>query len=101
LAIRIRLKRQGKKKQPVYRLVVADSREARGGQAIEVVGLYNPTTEPVQFNFKEDRIKYWLSVGAQPSDPVQRLLGNQGILPEVKRFSANPGISKKDLNKKS
>jgi len=99
LAIRIRLKRQGKKKQPVYRLVVADSRDARSGQAIEVVGLYNPTTQPAAFNFNEDRVKYWLSVGAQPSDPVQRLLGAQGVIPQVKRISATTGVSKKDRKK--
>jgi len=99
LAIRIRLKRQGKKKQPVYRLVVANERNARDGKAIEVLGLYNPTSEPAAFNFNEERVKYWLSVGAQPSDPVQRLLGAQGVVPEVKRFSAKPGVARKDLKK--
>lgn len=99
MAIRIRLKRQGKKKKPVYRLVVANSRDARNGQSIEVLGLYNPTTEPVQFNFNEERVKYWLSVGAQPSDPVQRLLGNQGVIPKPVRVSATPGVSRKDQKK--
>ncbi|NDC82478.1 30S ribosomal protein S16 [bacterium] len=100
MAIKIRLKRQGKKKQPVYRLVVADSREARGGQAIEILGLYNPRSNPVQFDFNEERVKYWISVGAQLSDPVQRLLGNQGVVPVVKRTSATPGVARKDLKKK-
>ena len=99
MAIKIRLKRLGKKKQPVYRLVVADSRQARGGSSIEVVGLYNPTQEPAEFNFNEERIKYWISVGAQPSEPVQRLLGAQGVIPQQKRTSANPGVSKKDAKK--
>ncbi len=99
MAIKIRLKRLGKKKQPVYRLVVADSRQARGGSSIEVIGLYNPTQDPVEFNFNEERVKYWMSVGAQPSEPVERLLGAQGVLPQRKRISAKPGVSKKDAKK--
>lgn len=99
MAIKIRLKRLGKKKQPVYRVVVADSRQARGGRSIEVLGLYDPTTEPVQFKFDADRIKYWMSVGAKPSDPVQRLLGAEGVIPVVKRVSATSGVSRKDAKK--
>ncbi|NBV41531.1 30S ribosomal protein S16 [bacterium] len=99
MAIKIRLKRQGKKKAPVYRLVVANSRDARGGQAIETLGIYNPTKDPVELNYDLDRVKYWLSVGAQPSEPVQRLLSAQGIVPAVKRFSATPGVARKDKKK--
>jgi small subunit ribosomal protein S16 len=85
MAVRIRLTRVGAKKQPTYRVVVADSRSARDSRSIETIGHYNPMTEPVEVNIDEDRAKQWLANGAQPSDTVARLLRNAGILPAAKQ----------------
>ncbi len=85
--VRIRLRRVGAKKQPSYRVVIADSRAPRDGGFIEVIGSYNPRTEPETVRIKEDRALYWLSVGAQPSDPVTRLLKNQGTLARLERLA--------------
>jgi small subunit ribosomal protein S16 len=74
LAVRMRLTRVGSKKNPIYRVVVADSRSPRDGRFIEIVGRYNPQTEPSTIDFDEDRVKDWLSKGAQPSNTVARLL---------------------------
>jgi small subunit ribosomal protein S16 len=81
--VRIRLRRTGKKKQASYRVVVADSEAPRDGRFIENIGYYNPRTEPPTIEIKADRARYWLSQGAQPSDPVARLLRKAGILPEI------------------
>ena len=78
--VKIRLRRTGAKKKPHYRVVIADARAPRDGRFIEIVGHYNPRTDPVTFNVQEDRVLYWLSVGAQPTDPVKRLLENMGTL---------------------
>jgi small subunit ribosomal protein S16 len=85
MAVRIRLTRVGAKKQPAYRVVVADSRSARDSRSIETIGHYNPLTEPVEVNIDEDRAKQWLAKGAQPSDTVARLFRNAGILPAAKQ----------------
>ena len=77
--LRIRLRRTGKKKQPSYRVVVADQRDPRDGDFVEIVGHYNPRTEPSTIELKEDRIKHWLERGAQPSETVHRILHKQGI----------------------
>jgi small subunit ribosomal protein S16 len=74
LAVRMRLTRVGSKRNPIYRVVVADSRSPRDGRFIEIVGRYNPQTEPSTIDFDEDRVKDWLSKGAQPSNTVARLL---------------------------
>jgi small subunit ribosomal protein S16 len=79
MAVAMRLTRVGGKKDPQWRVVVADSRSPRDGRFIEVVGRYNPQTEPSTILLKEDRIRHWLSLGAQPSEPVQKLLKTQGI----------------------
>ena len=79
MAVRIRLSRQGKKKAPFYRLVVADSHAPRDGKFIELIGTYNPMTEPGTIAINEDRALYWLSVGALPSDTARGLLKKQGI----------------------
>jgi small subunit ribosomal protein S16 len=76
--VRIRLSRTGAKKQPSYRIVVADSEAKRDGRYIERIGHYNPRTEPLEYLLDEERALYWLSVGAKPSDAVQRLLDKQG-----------------------
>ena len=72
--VKIRLKRMGMKKQPFYRLVVIDSRSARDGRAIEEIGYYNPMTQPAELKINEERAKYWLSVGAQPTETTRSLL---------------------------
>jgi small subunit ribosomal protein S16 len=70
----------GAKKAPVYRLVVANSTDSRDGRFIETIGFYDPTTKPATVRVKEDRAKYWLSVGAQPSDTARNLLTQQGVI---------------------
>jgi small subunit ribosomal protein S16 len=84
--VKIRLRRTGSKKKPHYRVVVADSRTPRDGRFIEIVGHYNPRTDPSTVNVHEDRILYWLSVGAQPTDQVRKLLGNLGTLDRFTRL---------------
>jgi small subunit ribosomal protein S16 len=84
MAVRIRLTRVGAKKQPTYRLVVADSRSARDSRAIDTLGHYNPRTEPIELNVDADKAKEWLAKGAQPSDTVVRLFKQAGILPAGK-----------------
>lgn len=78
--VKIRLKRMGMKKTPFYRVVVSDSRTPRDGRFVEEIGYYNPVTEPAVIKFDEDRAKYWLSVGAQPTDTVRGLLKKGGLL---------------------
>ncbi|MSQ41625.1 MAG: 30S ribosomal protein S16 [Dehalococcoidia bacterium] len=80
--LRIRLRRTGKKKQPTYRVVVADQRSPRDGAFVEVVGQYNPRTEPSTLVLQEERVKYWLEHGAQPSETVHRLLHGRGLIGE-------------------
>ena len=72
--VKIRLKRMGMKKSPFYRIVVTDSRNARDGRVIEELGYYNPVSEPVELKINDERAKYWLSVGAQPTDTTRALL---------------------------
>ncbi len=84
--VRIRLRRVGSKKQPSYRIVVADSRSPRDGRYIEVIGFYNPRTEPATMTVKEDRALYWLNVGAQPSEAVERILKKLGTLARFERL---------------
>jgi len=79
LAVKLRLRRMGKKKQPIYKIVAADSRSPRDGRFLEAVGFYNPLTDPHTLELKEDRILYWLNVGAQPTSTVKSLLRQQGV----------------------
>ena len=79
MAARIRLARAGSKKNPVYRVVVADSRSPRDGKFIEIVGRYNPQADPSIIEFDEAKVRDWMSKGAQPSETVQRLLKAKGI----------------------
>ena len=76
MAVKIRLARHGAKKRPYYRIVVADSRARRDGRFIEEVGRDNPCVTPSFVSFKQDRLEYWLGVGAQPTDTVARLIKN-------------------------
>jgi len=80
MAVKIRLTRTGKKKQPSYRVVVADSRSPRDGRYIEQIGRYHPLEDPSVIVIDNDRANYWLSVGAQPSDAVRKLLEISGAL---------------------
>ncbi|MCK9248903.1 MAG: 30S ribosomal protein S16 [Solirubrobacteraceae bacterium] len=79
MAVALRLTRVGSKKNPVWRVVATDSRNQRDGRVIETVGRYNAQTEPSTIVLDEERVRHWLSVGAQPSAPVKRLLRTQGI----------------------
>jgi small subunit ribosomal protein S16 len=79
LAVRMRLTRVGSKKNPVYRVVVADSRSPRDGRFIEIVGRYNPQHDPSLIEFDEEKVKDWLSKGVQPSATVQKLLKAKNI----------------------
>ncbi len=80
--VRIRLRRMGAKKKPFYRIVVADQRSPRDGRFIENIGTYDPMTDPPTINIKGERAGHWLSVGAQPSDAVARILLKAGITDE-------------------
>jgi small subunit ribosomal protein S16 len=79
MAVRMRLTRVGSKKNPIYRVVVADSRSPRDGKFIEIVGRYNPQTEPSTIEFDETKVREWLGKGAQPSNAVSRLLKAKNI----------------------
>jgi small subunit ribosomal protein S16 len=79
--LRIRLRRVGKKKQPQYRLVVADSRAPRDGAFIETIGTYNPLTQPATVSLDEARVKQWLERGAVPSERAVKILAGQGLVP--------------------
>jgi small subunit ribosomal protein S16 len=79
LAVKLRLTRVGSKKNPIYRVVVADSRSPRDGRFIEIVGRYNPQTDPSTIELDEQKVKDWLGKGAQPSNAVQKLLKAKNI----------------------
>jgi small subunit ribosomal protein S16 len=79
VAVRIRLRRVGKKKMPMYHIVTADSRSARGGKVIEVVGRYEPLKSPLLVTAKEERVIYWLKKGALPTDTVRSLFQRTGL----------------------
>jgi small subunit ribosomal protein S16 len=84
--VRIRLRRAGGKGQPTHRIVAANRESPRDGKFIEILGDYNPRTEPATIRVKEDRIYYWLSVGAQPSDAVLQVFGSIGLLERYQRY---------------
>ena len=78
--VKIRLRRMGAKKQPTYRFVVCDAKSPRDGAFIEILGHYNPRTEPKTVVINQEKVKAWLAKGAQPSDPVRRLLAELGLV---------------------
>ncbi len=80
MAVKIRLRRVGRKKSPMYRIVVADSKSPRDGKFIEIVGQYQPRTGDKALNLNSERVNYWLNVGAQPTDTVRSLLRKAGVL---------------------
>ena len=88
VAVKIKLMRLGKIRQPYYRIVVADSRTRRNGRAIETIGKYHPKEEPSRIEVDSERAQYWLGVGAQPTDPVQRILEVTG---DWQKFKGLPG----------
>jgi small subunit ribosomal protein S16 len=83
VAVRLRLTRVGGRKDPVWRVVVADQRSPRDGRFIETVGQYNPQTQPSTIKLDEERVRTWLAKGAQPTDTVRKLLRTQGIDPSA------------------
>jgi small subunit ribosomal protein S16 len=83
VAIKIRLRRIGAKKKPIYRLVVADARSPRDGRFIEMVGHYNPLVNPPQITVNEERVNQWLRWGAQPTETVKSLLARVGVWQKV------------------
>ena len=84
MAVKLRLLRMGAKKAPFYRIVAADSRAPRDGRFIELLGTYDPRTNPAKVTIKEEEVLKWLNNGAQPSDTVKNLLSKEGI---IKKFS--------------
>jgi small subunit ribosomal protein S16 len=92
--VRIRLRRVGAKKQPSYRVVAANREAPRDGRFLEVLGFYNPRTQPETIQLREDRIFHWLSTGAQPSDAVVRLFNTMGTMERYERYNAGEELEK-------
>jgi len=82
MAVRIRLTRKGTKKRPFYRIVVAHSEAPRDGKFLEIIGTYNPLTDPAEVQIDPERLRVWLDRGAQPSDTVRSLIKQKGLLTE-------------------
>ncbi len=101
MAVKIRLKRMGKKKQPFYRIVVADSRAPRDGRSIEKIGHYNPITDPAELVIDEERLFHWMDEGAKPSDTVFSLLRGRGLTLkyELLRRNADEATISKEMHK--
>ena len=97
MAVHIRLRRMGKKKRPFYRIVAADSRRARDGRFLEVLGTYNPIEVPAVINVKEERLSYWLNNGAEPSDTVGTLLTQIGFTQKFHKAQAGVDVTEMAL----
>lgn len=95
MAVKLRLRRMGKKKQPIYKIVATDSRSPRDGKYLEAIGTYNPKTEPQTITIAEDRALYWLNVGAQPTDTVRSILRNTGVT--LKKDLVARGLSEEQV----
>jgi small subunit ribosomal protein S16 len=91
--VKIRLRRVGAKKQPSYRIVVADAGSPRDGRFIEIIGHYNPRTDPPTVVVKRDRALHWLQLGAQPTDAVERLLKHHGVMDALEKVRAGVGAA--------
>ncbi len=99
--VKIRLTRTGKKGEPHYRVIVINTREKRESKAIEYLGYYNPRSNPSKFEVDVERIKYWLSVGAQPTETVARFLSKQKLFNKIeKKYSKKPGKKTQERNAK-
>lgn len=90
MAVKIRLMRMGKKKQPQYRVVAADGRSPRDGRFIEILGTYDPRVEPSRIAIDGDRARHWLSRGAQPTEVVAKLLARAGVTGQPSDTAAQP-----------
>jgi small subunit ribosomal protein S16 len=90
--VRIRLRRVGLKGQPSYRIVAADKESPRDGRFLEILGFYNPRTQPHTLNLKEDRIYTWMKNGAQPSESVVKLFNSVGLMDRFNRFKAGEPV---------
>ena len=98
MAVKLRLRRMGKKRQPIYKVVAADVRSPRDGRFIEAIGVYNPKSEPATIDINEDRALYWLGVGAEPTVTVKRLLNKKGNL--LKRNMIQKGVQPEEIQVK-
>ena len=96
MAVRIRLTRVGAKKQPTYRVVVADARSARDSRSIETIGHYNPRTDPIDLQIDADKAKAWLAKGALPTDRVLRFLDEAGVMKREKRTNPTRALPRKE-----
>jgi len=92
--VRIRLRRIGLKNQPTYRLVVADKESPRDGRFLEIVGFYNPRTNPITLEMKEEKIYEWMAKGAQPTESVLKLFNSIGVMDRFNRFKAGETVEK-------
>lgn len=108
MAVKIRLTRLGDKKSPFYRMVVADSRCARNGKFIENLGTYDPLKKPFELNLNKERVQYWLSVGATPTETARELLVKDGILqakpyvaPRPKKMPPAPKVAEETATEAS
>ena len=92
--VRIRLRRIGLKNQPTYRVVVADKESPRDGRFLEIVGFYNPRTNPITLDMKEDKIYGWMAKGAQPTESVLKLFNSVGLMERFERFKTGENVEK-------
>jgi small subunit ribosomal protein S16 len=99
--IKLRLRRMGAKKQPSYRIVAAESSKPRDGRFIEIIGHYDPKTDPYTLRVDEERAKYWLEHGAQPTETVRSLLVKSGVLPGYQGEAAAPAKKSEPVAKAS
>ena len=99
MAVKLRLKRMGSKQRPFYRVVAADSRSPRDGRFIETVGTYNPILKSDNVKIEEERVLYWLSKGAQPTDTVRNILSASGIWAKFKNAKPAKKAAKKTVAK--
>lgn len=90
--VRIRLRRMGLKGQPSYRIVAADKENARDGRFLEILGHYNPRTDPSTLDVKEDRVYHWMKNGAQPTESVEQIFKSAGILDRFDRFKKGEAV---------
>jgi small subunit ribosomal protein S16 len=79
MPVRIRLARRGRKKRPIYKIVVAHSEAPRDGRFVESIGMYNPVADPAEFSINHERLQYWLQQGAEPTDTVRSLIRKSGV----------------------
>jgi len=101
MAVRLRLKRCGKKKTPRYRIVAIEGTYARDGKELEILGYYSPQNDSMLSAMETDRIQHWLKVGAKPTDAVHRLLATLDLVKKIVKTPKNPGVTKKQKKEKA